>query len=84
MENLLVLLLGFGVLAAVIVLLVKWANARRGLIKPPLPEKPSMPNTAAPAPKPSPTIDVPITVAIASAVNAIAPGARVTRIEEEL
>jgi hypothetical protein len=83
MENLLVLLLGFGVLAAVIVLLRR-ASARRGLIKPSMLEKPPMTDRAAAAPAQPPTIDVAITVAIASAVNAVTPGARVIRIEEEL
>jgi hypothetical protein len=84
MENLLVLLLCFGALAAVIVLLVRWANARRGLIKPPLSEEPPMTDRVAAAPAQPPTIDAAVAVAIASAVNAITPGARITRIEEEL
>lgn len=76
MENLLVLLICFGVLAAVFVLWVRRAGARRGLIKPPVLEKPLM--------NPPPALDAAVVVAIASAVNAITPGARVTRIEEEL
>jgi len=76
MENLLVLLICFGVLAAVFVLWVRRTGARRGLIKPPVPEKLLM--------NPPPALDAAVVVAIASAVNAITPGARVTRIEEEL
>lgn len=83
MENLLVLLICFGVLAAVIVLWVRRTGARRGLIKPPLPEKPPMTERATPLPKPPPVLDAAVVAAIASAVHAIAPGARITQIEEE-
>ncbi|MCB1918883.1 MAG: hypothetical protein KDJ28_02730 [Candidatus Competibacteraceae bacterium] len=84
MENLLVLLICFGILAAVIVPFVRRTSAWRELVKPPVPEEPPLAGRAAAAPAQPPTIDAAVAVAIASAVNAITPGARVTQIEEKL
>ncbi|MCB1766385.1 MAG: hypothetical protein KDJ22_10045 [Candidatus Competibacteraceae bacterium] len=84
MENLLVLLICFGILTAVIVPFVRRSGAWRELMKPPLLEEPPLADRAAAAPAQPPTIDAAVAVAIASAVNAIAPGARIIQIEEEL
>lgn len=78
--NLLVICLN--AFAAVLILLTILSGALRGLIEL-LPERsdtketPQFTSTA-----PQPGTDAAIAVAIATAVNAIVPGARVTRIEE--
>jgi hypothetical protein len=83
MENLIILLMVLGVLVAVIGLFARQAGARRRLMKP-LPERQPVLDTTTAALQKPPTIDAAVAVAIASAVNAITPGARITRIEEKL
>ncbi len=68
MENPNLLLICLNAFIAVLGLLTVLAGAIRGLIEL-FPERP-------------PTTDTVVAVAIAAAVNAVSPGARVTRIEE--
>ena len=72
MENPNLFLICLNAFAAVLGLLWVLTLALRGLIEL-FPEKPPAPTAAA---------DAAIAVAIASAANAVVPGARVTRIEE--
>ncbi|MCP5158817.1 MAG: hypothetical protein H6975_05265 [Gammaproteobacteria bacterium] len=74
-------LIGFSALVAIVLLAV--LAGRRRMSARPLPDQPPMMDAAAAAPKTFPTIDAAIAVAIAAAVNATTPGARVTRIEKE-
>lgn len=86
MKNLIILLIVLGILVMVIRLFVKRASARRGLMKPLLENRPVLDSTTescTTALKKPPAIDTAIAVAIAAAVNATTPGARITRIEEE-
>jgi len=83
MENLLVLLIVLSAVGVAISLFVRLAGARRRPMEP-LSEKPPALEAATAAPKKPPAIDTVIVVAITSAVTAITPGTRVTRIEEEL
>lgn len=86
MKNLIILLIAAGILVAVIRLFVKRAGAQRRLMKPLLEQQPVLDSTIESCTtelKKPPAIDATVAVAIAAAVSATAPGARITRIEEK-